>query len=131
LVHVQVHNRNATDTILGLHQAGSNRYVIEATKTLAPIGVGVMGTPGQINADPLEKSHARCCNRGAGGAPGTFHHFGRPRKPNRTLISLTQVAIAKAANPVWVMRERQLPIGCRRRLKQFHMREALLDRRAQ
>jgi hypothetical protein len=91
--------------------------------------MGVMGAPSQINAGPLEKSDARCCNCGTSGAPGTFHHFGRPRKPNRTLVCLTQIAIAKTANPVWVMRERQLPVGRRQRLKQFHLRQALLDRR--
>jgi hypothetical protein len=117
--------------ILGLHQTGSNRHVIEATKTLAPIGMRVVGAPGQIDANALEESDAGCCNRGTSGAPGTFHHFGRPRKPNRTLIGLIQVATAKAANPVWVMRERQLSIGCGRRLKQFHLRQVLLDRRTQ
>ena len=117
LVDVQVHNRNATSAILGLHQAGSNRHVIEATKTLAPIGMGVMGAPGQIDAHSLDESDAGCCNRGTSGAPGTLHHFGRPRKPNSSLVRTIKVPVAKTANPVGVMCERQLPIRCGWRLK--------------
>jgi hypothetical protein len=54
-MHIQVKYRDLTHAILGLHQASGNRHVVEATETLAPIGMGVMGTSGQIDADPLEE----------------------------------------------------------------------------
>jgi hypothetical protein len=129
LVDIQVQDRDTTDAILGLHQASGNRHIIEATKTLTPISMGVMGAPSQIDTDPIQECCAGCSNRGASGAPRTFHHFGRPGKPNRSLVGLIQTAVAKAANPVRVMRKGQLTIGRSRRLKQLYLRQALFDRR--
>jgi hypothetical protein len=127
-VDIQVQDRDATDAILGLHQAGGNRHIIEATETLTAISMGVMGASSQIDADPLQECYPGCSNRGASGAPGSFHHFGRPGKSNRSLVGLIQTAIAKPANPVGVMRKGQLTIRRSRRLKQFHLGQASLDR---
>jgi len=126
-VDIQVQDCDATDAILGLHQAGGNRHIIEATETLTAISMGVMGASSQIDADPLQECCPGRSNRSASGAPGSFHHLGRPGKSNRSLVGLIQTAIAKSANPVGVMREGQLTIGRSWRLKQFYLGQALLD----
>jgi hypothetical protein len=93
--------------------------------------MGVMGTSSQIDADPLEERCAGCRNRGARRTPRTFHHLGRPGKSNRALIGLIEIASAKAADPVWMMRKRQLPVGRSGRFNEFHLRQALLNRRTE
>ena len=74
-MHIEIKNGDSPHPILGLHQAGSNRDIIKATKALAAIRMGVMGAARQIDADTVDQGGTCCGNRRSGRAPRALDHL--------------------------------------------------------
>ena len=98
LVNVQVNDGNLKRRAgifevprpLGLHQAGSNRHIIEDTKPAALVCIRMVRAACHVGSDALAElfqtqRDARGGHRGANRAPRTFGHGQAPRKANLSL----------------------------------------------
>ncbi len=96
LVDVTVHDQHPPDMPLGLHRPGGHGRVVEDAKALAIVRAGVVGAPGQVDAQTARYRGPAGSDRAAHRPTRPFHEAWRPGKADPADLLDTQQAFLDA-----------------------------------
>ena len=111
LMHVEIDHQRPGDPALAAQGPDRDRHVIEDAVSLAVIGKGMVGSPGEVDAGPALERVTASLERALHGAEGTLRQERAPRKPETPEFGRGQRPVDHGLDVPGAMHQRQRVSG--------------------